>query len=213
MRSEHLREFDIGARILRMPIYEYRCQTCGRKQSVFWRSLSTVNEASLKCEQCSSRKLSRLMSKVRVVRGSTDGNGSTAGADDAMMNEMAGLDENDPRALAGFMRKMAQESGEDMGPEFDEVVGRLEKGEDPEKIEQSMGDLFGGDEMGGPGMGSMGGMMDDDYGGPPAPEASAEKAEETKDKATTAKKRTMAMRSKAKTKRSPAPGKRTKKKS
>ena len=191
-----------------MPIYEYRCQTCGKKQSVFWRSLSSVNESGLTCARCASPKLVRLMSKVRVVRSasttsaSSDG-GVSEGGDDAMMNEMAGLDENDPRSMARFMRKMAQESGEDMGPEFNEVVGRLEKGEDPEKIEQSMGDLFGGDEMGGPG--GMGGMgMDDDYGGPPAPDTSAEKADEAKDKAATAKKRTVAMKGKDKPKAKPS---------
>jgi hypothetical protein len=43
---------------------------------------------------------------------------------------------------------MSQETGEDMGPEFDEVVGRLEAGEDPEEIEKSMPDL-GGDAGGG----------------------------------------------------------------
>jgi hypothetical protein len=31
--------------------------------------------------------------------------------------------------------------GEDLGPEFEEVVGRLEAGEDPESIEDSMPDL------------------------------------------------------------------------
>jgi len=41
------------------------------------------------------------------------------------------------------MRKMSQETGEDMGPEFDEMVDRLEGGEDPEEIERSMGDLGG----------------------------------------------------------------------
>jgi hypothetical protein len=37
--------------------------------------------------------------------------------------------------------------GEDMGSEFDEVIGRLEAGEDPESIEQTMPDLGG--DMGG----------------------------------------------------------------
>jgi hypothetical protein len=82
-----------------------------------------------------------------------------------------------------------------MGPEFDEVIGRLEKGEDPEKIEQSMGDVFGGDEMGGPG--GLGMDMDDDYGVPP-PDTGAEKAEEAKDKAATARKRTVAMKGRRK---------------
>ena len=42
------------------------------------------------------------------------------------------------------MRQMGQEMGEDMGEEFNEVVDRLEKGESPEAIEQSMPDLAGG---------------------------------------------------------------------
>jgi hypothetical protein len=53
------------------------------------------------------------------------------------------LDENDPRSIARFMRKMGDEVGEDMGPEFEEVVDRLESGESPEDIEGSMPDLGG----------------------------------------------------------------------
>jgi hypothetical protein len=37
--------------------------------------------------------------------------------------------------------------GEDMGPEFDEMVDRLEAGESPEEVEESMGDL-GGEDFG-----------------------------------------------------------------
>jgi len=54
------------------------------------------------------------------------------------------LDENDPRSIARFMRKMSDEVGEDMGSEFEEVVDRLESGESPEDIEQSMPDLGAG---------------------------------------------------------------------
>ena len=54
---------------------------------------------------------------------------------------LAGLDEEDPRSLGRFMRKMSTEMGEDMGPEFDEVVKRLEKGQSPEEIEAAMPDL------------------------------------------------------------------------
>ena len=155
-----------------MPIYEYRCGNCHRKVSIFWRSFSTVDESKAQCTFCGSTKLSRLASRVRVIRGggSQSDSGPAApdageGADDAMMNELGGLDENDPRALGHFMRKMAAEAGEEMGPEFDEIVGRLEKGEDPEKIEQSMGDLLNEPS------GGMGGMMDDEMMPPPAPPA------------------------------------------
>jgi hypothetical protein len=58
---------------------------------------------------------------------------------------LSDVDENDPRSLGRMMRKMADEVGEDLGPEFDEVVGRLEAGEDPEEIEKSMPELMGED--------------------------------------------------------------------
>ena len=155
-----------------MPIYEYRCSNCKRKVSIFWRSLSAVDESTARCTYCGSAGLSRLVSKVRVIRGGSSGDDSSSGsgaggeADDMDLPGMEGLDENDPRSLGRFLRKMASETGENMGPEFDEVVGRLEKGEDPEKIEESMGDLFG----------EPPGGMDDDMGmGMPAePAASAE---------------------------------------
>jgi putative FmdB family regulatory protein len=177
-----------------MPIYEYRCTNCHRKVSLFWRSISSVDESKARCTYCGSDKLSRLASRVRVIRGggSTEaGAGAGAGTDDGgdmddrMMSELGGLDENDPRSLGRFMRKMASESGEELGPEFDEIVGRLEKGEDPEKIEQSMGDVLGD-----PG-GEMGGMMDDDMPmAPPSPEpeeSTAGKPADKQDAKTTAK--------------------------
>ena len=57
------------------------------------------------------------------------------------IRSLDGLDEEDPKSLGRFMRKMSQEMGEDMGDEFNEVVDRLEKGQSPESIEESMPDL------------------------------------------------------------------------
>jgi len=53
------------------------------------------------------------------------------------------FDESDPRSLGRWMRKMSAEIGEDLGPEFEEVVGRLEAGESPEEIEKTMPELMG----------------------------------------------------------------------
>jgi len=64
------------------------------------------------------------------------------------LDNLPDLDENDPRSLGRWMRKMGEEIGEDLGPEFDEVVGRLEAGESPDEIEQSMPDLLGSDDVG-----------------------------------------------------------------
>ena len=67
------------------------------------------------------------------------------------------VDENDPKSMARMMKKLGNEMGEDLGPEFNEMVGRLEAGEDPESIEESMGDVLGDDpETGGGGMGGAG---------------------------------------------------------
>ena len=76
---------------------------------------------------------------------------------DSLLDDSAlsGLDEEDPRALGRYMRKMSQEMGEDLGEEFGEVVDRLESGEDPESIEKSMPELGG----------ESGGGADDDWFG------------------------------------------------
>lgn len=118
-----------------MPIYEYRCAACNRRSSIFVRSMSTPVRA--KCEHCGSRRMTRLMSKFAVHRASGDGLDDLAGMDD--------LDENDPQAIARWARKMRDETGEDMGPEFDEMIGRMEAGEPPE---DAMGGMDGDDGFG-----------------------------------------------------------------
>ncbi len=146
-----------------MPIYEYRCADCHKKVSVFFRSFSAVDQEQARCPICHGTRLTKMVSKVRVIRGAASSGGDD-GFDDAMLDD---LDENDPRSLGRMMRRMADETGEDLGPEFGEVVNRLEKGEDPEAIEKSMpelGDMGGPDDGGMGGMAGMGGaMMGDDF--------------------------------------------------
>jgi hypothetical protein len=94
------------------------------------------------------------MSRVRVVRS------EESRLDDlADPSNLPDFDENDPKSLGRWMRKMGAEMGEELGPEFDEVVGRLEAGEDPESVEKSMPDLMG--EGGGDAPYGMGGGLDD----------------------------------------------------
>jgi hypothetical protein len=79
--------------------------------------------------------MARLMSKFAVHRAAGGG-----GSDDS--DDLGGLDdvnENDPQSVARWARRMRDESGEDMGPEFDEMIGRMEAGESPD-------DLMGGDD-------------------------------------------------------------------
>ena len=136
-----------------MPVYEYRCHDCKRRVSIFWRTFSDVDTESITCPRCGGTNLTRLISRVRMVRS------EESRLDD--LSDPSGLpdlDENDPKSLGRWMRKMSAETGEDLGPEFNEVVGRLEAGEDPESIEKSMPDLIG---EGGGGGRDFGGGPDD----------------------------------------------------
>jgi putative FmdB family regulatory protein len=128
-----------------MPIYEYRCHDCRRRVSLFFRSFSDIPDEPT-CPRCGGAHLRRLVSRVSFVRS------EESRLDDlADPSALDGLDEEDPKSVARWMRKMSAETGEDMPPEFDEVVDRLESGQSPEEIEQSMPDLAG----------DAGGGMDD----------------------------------------------------
>jgi len=137
-----------------VPIYEYRCQDCQRRVSIFWRTFTEASAGTPVCPRCDGTNLTRLMSRVRVVRS------EESRLDDlADPSNLPDFDENDPKSLGRWMRKMSAETGEDLGPEFDEVVGRLEAGEDPESVEKSMPDLMG--EGGGGAPYGMGSGLDD----------------------------------------------------
>lgn len=124
-----------------MPIYEYRCNNCRRRVSIWWRTFSEAEAGTAHCSHCGSQELTRLVSKVRIVRSEESRLDDLADPDN-----LGDLDENDPRSIARWMRKMSDEVGEDMGSEFEEVVDRLESGESPEDIESAMPDL--GADMG-----------------------------------------------------------------
>jgi putative FmdB family regulatory protein len=122
-----------------MPYYDYRCQSCTKAVRLFI-AYEDYDDAQPQCPYCASKDLKRLISRITLAK-------SEDSRLDAMMDDpsLAGLENEDPRALGHFMRKMSSEMGEDMGDEFNEVVDRLEKGESPESIEKSMPDL-GGDQ-------------------------------------------------------------------
>lgn len=126
-----------------MPIYDYRCNQCRRRFTVFWRSLSEADSGSPVCSRCGSHDVRRLVSRVAVLR-----------SEESQLENLSDpstfgdLDEDDPKSIGRWMRKMSHEAGEDLGSEFGEVVDRLEAGQSPEQIESSMPDL-GGEAGGG----------------------------------------------------------------
>jgi len=136
-----------------MPIYEYECAKCKRVLNFLVRSIA--DHKPPKCPKCGHAEMSRQMSRfasASAKKESADVSGDLGGDDLGDMPDMPGLDkldENDPRSMGKFMREMAKQMGEPLDAEMDEVCRRLESGEDPEKIEEDMGDNLDG--MGGAG--------------------------------------------------------------
>ena len=154
-----------------MPIYEFACPKC---RKIFSFLSKRVNpDRSPTCPKCGNKKLSKEVSRFAMTRGLKESSAKTESesgeampdVDDprvgrAMMEmerEMEHLDENNPKHMAHMMKKM-----KDLMPlgsvpkELDVAIKRLEAGEDPEKIEEDMGDVLR-DFMGGPEGGAGGG--------------------------------------------------------
>jgi len=138
-----------------VPAYDYRCNNCKRRVVLKYKTYADYDAAIPTCPNCKGTNLTRLISRVAI--GRSESSLMSSMEDESAMDDLANAD---PATLGRYMRRMSEETGEDLGDEFNEVVNRLERGEDPEAIESSMPDL-GGDMTGG-GMGdSMMGMGDD----------------------------------------------------
>jgi putative FmdB family regulatory protein len=122
-----------------MPAYPYTCLDCQNRFEVFM-TFSEYGTRPVACSRCGSRNVRRRLTRVRIARS---GESRMEDLDDP--SALEGL-EDDPRALGKMMRKMGKEMGEDLPPEFDDVVDRLEAGQSPEEIESALPDLGGDDE-------------------------------------------------------------------
>lgn len=121
-----------------MPVYEYRCPKCRRRSSVLVRGFNAPDE--LTCQHCGSGSLTRLFSTFALRRGTKAISDGELGEGGDEMAGLEGLESGDPREMARAMRQMGEETGDDMGPELEETVRRMEKGEMPEDLGDSAGD-------------------------------------------------------------------------
>lgn len=125
-----------------MPYYQYRCLSCHKRFEEYM-SYEEYGTRAIVCPHCGGNEVQRRIARIRIAR-----------SEESMLEDLtdpSALDglEDDPRALGKMMRKMSKEMGEDLGPEFSEVVDRLEAGQSPEEIEAAMPDLgAGGEEAG-----------------------------------------------------------------
>ncbi len=160
-----------------MPIYEYYSPDTHRIYSFFAKTLAQGRTVP-KCPDDPKARMVKLISGFAIGSGGRSkdaeaapaapgpGEGGGAGDDprmdaalDAMEREFSSVDENDPRAMARMMRRMAELSGESLDGPMEEAVRKLEEGADPDALEEQLGDAFGPE----------GGGADDPYGDGPAP--------------------------------------------
>jgi len=126
-----------------MPTYDFICNNCNQRFEIFL-TFAEYGKKSVICTHCGSKNVRRRMTKVRIAK-------SEESRMDSMASDFSGFEglDDDPKAMGQMMRKMRKEMGEDMPPEFDEVVDRLESGQSPEDIEKAIPDLGGTDTSSG----------------------------------------------------------------
>jgi putative FmdB family regulatory protein len=132
-----------------MPVYEFYCSDCHTIFNFLSRRVNTDKRPD--CPKCGRPELERQVSRFAFSRRTeeepADGmpdmdEARMEKAMQALAGEMEGVDENDPRQMARFMRKLTEATGMNFGSGMEEAMRRLEAGEDPEKIEEEMGELF-----------------------------------------------------------------------
>lgn len=131
-----------------MPIFEYLCQRCNRIYSFLSLSLKPSREPI--CPRCGASHLTRVPSAFAVGGGRKEAKETTAKDEglspalerelDQLVSSMDERDMDDPRAMAKVMRRLAEASGEPVPETLQEMMRRMEEGEDPEALEEELGD-------------------------------------------------------------------------
>jgi putative FmdB family regulatory protein len=154
-----------------MPIYEFYCRHCHRVMSFLSRAVDTQKTPA--CPHCGRVDLARRVSAFAISKGRKQepkpdvppGPDMDEGRLERAMESLAGdldsLDENDPKQGAHLMRRLFSATGMPVAGGMEEALRRMEAGEDPEKIEEEMGDVLEQDPFGGL-LGGEGGETDPD---------------------------------------------------
>ena len=136
-----------------MPVYEFYCADCHTIFNFLSRSVSITKTPV--CPRCARQELEKQVSLFAISRNLEEPpegmpNIDEAKIEQAMMalaGDMEKMDEDNPKAMADFMRKFSQMTGVALGEGAEEALNRLEAGDDPEQIESELGDLFDGDGL------------------------------------------------------------------
>ena len=128
-----------------MPIYEYWCRKCHRKSEII--TFRVSEEVSAACNHCGSVEVDRVPSRVRVRMSE-----ETRMERLADPSRFSGLDENDPKSMAKWMKSMSREMGDDLDEDFD--VDAM--------MDEAMAEKESSEGGGAPGVGGLGPGGDDE---------------------------------------------------
>jgi putative FmdB family regulatory protein len=131
-----------------MPIYEFYCSSCHTLFNFLSRTINTTKRPG--CPRCKHARLERKVSAFAISSGCVESDRLTAQPDDAAMERAMGslareadsVDQEDPQAMAGLMRRVYDGMGLKLGAGMEEAVRRMEAGDDPDQIEQELGELL-----------------------------------------------------------------------
>lgn len=141
-----------------MPVYEFYCPHCHMIFNFLSKRINT--EDIPYCPKCKGKDMQRKLSIFSVISSSKKKEEDDSVDDPlskllenvdesklekafmSLANEAEKINEDNPREIAKLMKKMFETTGIKMGDAMEEALRRMEAGEDPEKIEEEMGDLF-----------------------------------------------------------------------
>ena len=132
-----------------MPIYEFYSPDTHRIYSFFARSLSQGSKTP-RCPDNAKARMERVVSRFAVTGRAREKTESPDGPLDSrteeamaeMEREISTMSEDNPnpRQIAKLMRTMSQASGRKLPETMERMIQRLEKGEDPERIQDDFDD-------------------------------------------------------------------------
>jgi len=138
---------------LAMPIYEFFCDQCNTLFNFYSNTINTKKIPN--CPKCKDTKLTRQVSIFSFTgKAKEDADTDELPFDESkveramnmLAGEAEGMNEDDPRKAADLMRRLSEMSGLKLGQGMEEALSRMEKGDDPEKIEAELGDILEGED-------------------------------------------------------------------